>query len=252
MKQRLIAILLLLGCIAVGAAGFLTYKNQDRTAPVITVSDKKMSYTAGDSYDVLLEGVTAKDDRDGDLTDEVFVDKVVPASKKKAVVYYGVMDKSNNVGTARRTVSYHGDNNMGSDASDITPDTSAADEKDGTDTANATQAENTADTQAGTDQNQQNTDQPDATTDNLEAKGEKPAMSLTATSETIARGSNFTALSVVKDVADDKDDKDTLYRQLHVDGTYDTTKSGTYELTYYVQDSDGNTSDPITFTLTVQ
>ena len=249
MKQRVIALLLLLGCVDVGAVGFLTYKNQDRTAPVITVSNKKMSYTAGDSYDGLLEGVTARDDRDGDLTDEVFVDKVVPTSKKKAVVYYGVMDKSNNVGTARKTVSYHGDNNMGSDASDITPDTSSADEKDGTDT---TQPENTADTQAGADQNQQSADQPDATTDNLEAKGEKPAMSLTATSQTIARGSNFTALSVVKDVVDDKDNKDTLYRQLHVDGNYDTTKSGTYELTYYVQDSDGNTSDPITFTLTVQ
>lgn len=249
MKQRLIAILLLLGCIAVGAVGFLTYKNQDRTAPVITVSDKKMSYTAGDSYDGLLEGVTAKDDRDGDLTDEVFVDRVVPTSKKKAVVYYGVMDKSNNVGTARKTVSYHGDNNMGSDASDITPEEADAD---GTGAADTTQPENTADTQKEADQNQQSTDQPDATTDNLEAKGEKPAMALTATSETIARGSNFTALSVVKDVVDDKDDKDTLYRQLHVDGTYDTTKSGTYELTYYVQDSDGNTSDPITFTLTVQ
>lgn len=249
MKQRVIAILLLFGCVAVGAAGFLTYKNQDRTAPVITVSNKKMSYTAGDSYDGLLEGVTAKDDRDGDLTDEVFVDRVVPTSKKKAVVYYGVMDKSNNVGTARKTVSYHGDNNMGSDASDITPEEADAD---GTGAADTTQPENTADTQKEADQNQQSTDQPDATTDNLEAKGEKPAMALTATSETIARGSNFTALSVVKDVVDDKDDKDTLYRQLHVDGTYDTTKSGTYELTYYVQDSDGNTSDPITFTLTVQ
>lgn len=239
MKQKLITVVLLLGCVAVGAVGILTYKKQDRTAPVITVSNKKMSYTAGDSYDKLLKGVTAKDDRDGDLTDQVFVDKVVPTSKKKAVVYYGVMDLSNNVGTARKTVTYHGDNNMGSDAADITPDASAAEE------AEDTQPEKTQDTE-------KQTDQPDATTDTLEADGEKPALSLTATSETITKGSNFSALGMVKDVVDDKDDKDTLYRQLHVDGTYDTTKSGTYELTYYVQDSDGNTSDPIIFTLTVQ
>lgn len=121
MKQRLITIVLLLGCVAVGAVGVLTYKKQDRTAPVITVSDKKMSYTAGDPYDQLLEGITATDNKDGDLTDEVFVDRVVPTSKKKAVVYYGVMDKSNNVGTARKTVTYHGENNMGSDAEDIAP-----------------------------------------------------------------------------------------------------------------------------------
>lgn len=249
MKQRLITIVLLLGCVAVGAVGVLAYKKQDRTAPVITVSDKKMSYTAGDPYDQLLEGVTATDNKDGDLTDEVFVDRVVPASKKKAVVYYGVMDKSNNVGTARKTVTYHGDNNMGSDAEDIAP-------ADNADAENATQPDQSADQeQKDADKqqpDQQQADQPDATTDDLKANGEKPAMSLTATSETIARGSNFNATSMVKDVVDDKDDRDTLFRQLHVDGTYDITKSGTYELTYYVQDSDGNTSDPITFTLTVQ
>lgn len=244
MKQRLITIVLLLGCVAVGAVGVLTYKKQDRTAPVITVSDKKMSYTAGDPYDQLLEGITATDNKDGDLTDEVFVDRVVPTSKKKAVVYYGVMDKSNNVGTARKTVTYHGDNNMGSDAEDIAP-------ADNADAENATQPDQSAD-QEQKDADKQQADQPDATTDDLKANGEKPAMSLTATSETIARESNFNATSMVKDVVDDKDDRDTLFRQLHVDGTYDTTKSGTYELTYYVQDSDGNTSDPITFTLTVQ
>lgn len=248
MKQRLITIVLLLGCVAVGAVGVLTYKKQDRTAPVITVSDKKMSYTAGDPYDQLLEGITATDNKDGDLTDEVFVDRVVPTSKKKAVVYYGVMDKSNNVGTARKTVTYHGENNMGSDAEDIAP-------ADNADAENATQPDQSADQEekdADKQQADQQADQPDATTDDLKANGEKPAMSLTATSETIARGSNFNATSMVKDVVDDKDDRDTLFRQLHVDGTYDTTKSGTYELTYYVQDSDGNTSDPITFTLTVQ
>lgn len=248
MKQRLITIVLLLGCVAVGAVGVLTYKKQDRTAPVITVSDKKMSYTAGDPYDQLLEGITATDNKDGDLTDEVFVDRVVPTSKKKAVVYYGVMDKSNNVGTARKTVTYHGDNNMGSDAEDIAP-------ADNADAENATQPDQSADQEqkdADKQQADQQADQPDATTDDLKANGEKPAMSLTATSETIARESNFNATSMVKDVVDDKDDRDTLFRQLHVDGTYDTTKSGTYELTYYVQDSDGNTSDPITFTLTVQ
>lgn len=248
MKQRLITIVLLLGCVAVGAVGVLTYKKQDRTAPVITVNDKKMSYTAGDPYDQLLEGITATDNKDGDLTDEVFVDRVVPTSKKKAVVYYGVMDKSNNVGTARKTVTYHGENNMGSDAEDIAP-------ADNADAENATQPDQSADQEekdADKQQADQQADQPDATTDDLKANGEKPAMSLTATSETIARGSNFNATSMVKEVVDDKDDRDTLFRQLHVDGTYDTTKSGTYELTYYVQDSDGNTSDPITFTLTVQ
>ena len=37
-----------------------------------------------------------------------------------------------------------------------------------------------------------------------------------------------------------------------IDGNYNVNQAGTYTLQYYVQDSDGNTSDPITFTLTVQ
>ena len=50
--------------------------------------------------------MTAQDDKDGDLTSEVFVEKVVPVSKKKAVVYYGVTDKAKNVGTASQEVIY--------------------------------------------------------------------------------------------------------------------------------------------------
>ena len=39
---------------------------------------------------------------------------------------------------------------------------------------------------------------------------------------------------------------------IYIDGNYNVNQAGTYTLQYYVQDSDGNTSDPITFTLTVQ
>lgn len=241
MKQKLITIILALGCVAVGTIGVLTYKKQDHTAPVITVSNEKMSYIQGDSYDGLLKGVKASDDRDGDLTGQVFVDQIVPVSNKKAVVYYVVMDKANNVGRAKKTVAYQGSDNMGSDADDMSPQEDAG-------TTEENQPAETENIQTASEEQTDNQE----STDSLKADGEKPVMSLVSQSETIARGTNFSPLSMVKDVVDDKDDKDTLYRQLHVDGTYDTTRSGTYEITYYVQDSDGNTSDPITFTLTVQ
>ena len=107
MNQRMVTGLLTAGCIALAGAGYMTYKNQDRTAPEIKVDQsKKIAYTEGEDYGKLLEGVTAQDEKDGDLTNEVFVEKVVPVSKKKAVVYYGVTDKAKNVGTARREVTY--------------------------------------------------------------------------------------------------------------------------------------------------
>ena len=223
MNQRVVTGLLTAGCIALAGAGYMTYKNQDRTAPEIKVDQsEKIVYTEGEDYGKLLEGVTAQDDKDGDLTSEVFVEKVVPVSKKKAVVYYGVTDKAKNVGTARREVTYQ-----------------TAEDSDA--------AEETAQDAAEADQ--QSADQQSAA---LQPNGTRPAMKLAGEAKTIARGTSFNALNEVTDAVDDKDDRDTLFRGLHIDGNYNVNQAGTYTLQYYVQDSDGNTSDPITFTLTVQ
>lgn len=223
MNQRVVTGLLTAGCIALAGAGYMTYKNQDRTAPEIKVDQsKKIAYTEGEDYGKLLEGVTAQDDKDGDLTSEVFVEKVVPVSKKKAVVYYGVTDKAKNVGTASREVTYQ-----------------AAEDSDA--------AEETAQDAAAADE--QSADQQSAA---LQPNGTRPAMKLAEEVKTIARGTSFNALNEVTDAVDDKDDRDTLFRGLHIDGNYNVNQAGTYTLQYYVQDSDGNSSDPITFTLTVQ
>lgn len=223
MNQRVVTGLLAAGCIALAGAGYMTYKNQDCTAPKIKVDQsKKIAYTEGEDYGKLLEGVTAQDEKDGDLTSEVFVEKVVPVSKKKAVVYYGVTDKAKNVGTASREVTYQAAED--SDAAEETaPDAAAADE--------------------------QSADQQSAA---LQPNGTRPAMKLAEEAKTIARGTSFNALNEVTDAVDDKDDRDTLFRGLHIDGNYNVNQAGTYTLQYYVQDSDGNSSDPITFTLTVQ
>lgn len=228
MNQRMVTGLLTAGCIALAGAGYMTYKNQDRTAPEIKVDQsKKIAYTEGEDYGKLLEGVTAQDDKDGDLTSEVFVEKVVPVSKKKAVVYYGVTDKAKNVGTARREVTYQTAED--SDAAEETAqDAAAADEQ---------------------SIDEQSIDQQSAA---LQPNGTRPAMKLAEEAKTIARGTSFNALNEVTDAVDDKDDRDTLFRGLHIDGNYNVNQAGTYTLQYYVQDSDGNTSDPITFTLTVQ
>lgn len=157
----------------------------------------------------------------------MFVEKVVPVSKKKAVVYYGVTDKAKNVGTARREVTYQTAED--SDAAEETAqDAAAADEQ---------------------SIDEQSIDQQSAA---LQPNGTRPAMKLAEETKTIARGTSFNALNEVTDAVDDKDDRDTLFRGLHIDGNYNVNQAGTYTLQYYVQDSDGNTSDPITFTLTVQ
>lgn len=265
MNQRVVTGLLTAGCIALAGAGYMTYKNQDRTAPEIKVDQsKKIAYTEGEDYGKLLEGVTAQDEKDGDLTSEVFVEKVVPVSKKKAVVYYGVTDKAKNVGTVSREVTYQAAE--GSDAAEETAQDTASEEaseeasEDTTQktkkkskkakakkTAEDKKAEETAQDAAAADE--QSADQQSAA---LQPNGTRPAMKLAEEAKTIARGTSFNALNEVTDAVDDKDDRDTLFRGLHIDGNYNVNQAGTYTLQYYVQDSDGNTSDPITFTLTVQ
>ena len=265
MNQRVVTGLLTAGCIALAGAGYMTYKNQDRTAPEIKVDQsEKIAYTEGEDYGKLLEGVTAQDDKDGDLTSEVFVEKVVPVSKKKAVVYYGVTDKAKNVGTASREVTYQAAEDSDA-AEDTAQDTASEDTMQKTDeksekktqkkskkakakkTAEEKKAEDTAQDAAAADQ--QSVDQQSAA---LQPNGTRPAMKLAGEAKTIARGTSFNALNEVTDAVDDKDDRDTLFRGLHIDGNYNVNQAGSYTLQCYVQDSDGNTSDPITFTLTVQ
>lgn len=266
MNQRVVTGLLTAGCIALAGAGYMTYKNQDRTAPEIKVDQsKKIAYTEGEDYGKLLEGVTAQDEKDGDLTSEVFVEKVVPVSKKKAVVYYGVTDKAKNVGTASREVTYQAAEDSDA-AEDTAQDTSSEEVSEDTTqktkkkskkakakkAAEDKKAEETAQDAAAADQqsaDQQSADQQSGT---LQPNGTRPAMKLAEEAKTIARGTSFNALNEVTDAVDDKDDRDTLFRGLHIDGNYNVNQAGTYTLQYYVQDSDGNTSDPITFTLTVQ
>ena len=256
MNQRVVTGLLTAGCIALAGAGYMTYKNQDRTAPEIKVDQsKKIAYTEGEDYGKLLEGVRAQDDKDGDLTSEVFVEKVVPVSKKKAVVYYGVTDKAKNVGTASREVTYQ--ETEGSDAAEETAQDTASEEV-SEDTTQKTKkkSKKAKAKKIAEDKKAEETTQDAAAAEQqsgtLQPNGTRPAMKLAEEAKTIARGTSFNALNEVTDAVDDKDDRDTLFRGLHIDGNYNVNQAGTYTLQYYVQDSDGNTSDPITFTLTVQ
>ena len=125
----------------------------------------------------------------------------------------------------------------------------AADENTAPNTDEVVQ-ENTDDKK--TDTEEQTDTEKNAQDNPLQADGEKPVIALAEQTKTIARGTAFNPLGEVTEAVDDKDDRDTLFKSLHIDGEYNVNKAGTYTLQYYVQDSDGNTSDPIEFTLTVQ
>lgn len=231
MKQEKLVAVLIAGCLILGGAALVVRGSQDRQAPVIKVKKSDITYQEGQGYGELLKGVSAEDNRDGDLTDEVFVDRVVQIKDGKAIVYYGVMDKAKNVGTAKRTVNYVEDGNVPPKTED-------------------TAAENTEQSpDAAASQNEPA--KADANND-LTPVGEAPVIALTTDQVTIAAGTEFDLMSVVKGVADGSDDADSLSTRISVDGQYDVNTPGSYLLHYYVIDSDGNTSEVKTLTLNVQ
>ena len=224
---------LLLGCVILGIISVFIYIGQDHTPPQISIEDADITYTEGEAYTVLMEGISARDDTDGDLTDDIFVDKVIPTGEDTAVVYYGVIDSSKNVATESRKISY-----IPTDGDD--PAEQAAEE--------AEELEEQTEAEAQT----QTVDGQEEQTAGLVPNGQRPVLALNSTSATVAVGAVFDPMSVVQGMVDDKDSADVLSQRVMVDGTYDTAAAGNYSLSFYVMDSDGNTSDPVAFTLTVQ
>lgn len=232
-KLRAAGAALLLGCVILGIISVFIYIGQDHTPPQISIEDADITYTEGEAYTVLMEGISARDDTDGDLTDDIFVDKVIPTGEDTAVVYYGVIDSSKNVATESRKISY-----IPTDGDD--PAEQAAEE--------AEELEEQTEAEAQT----QTVDGQEEQTAGLVPNGQRPVLALNSTSATVAVGAVFDPMSVVQGMVDDKDSADVLSQRVMVDGTYDTAAAGNYNLSFYVMDSDGNTSDPVAFTLTVQ
>lgn len=75
----------------------LKVKVEDLTAPTITLSKSKVTITAGDSFSAKKYLSSAKDTKDGDLTDEVEIDSNVKTSKAGTyTVTYSVSDEAGN------------------------------------------------------------------------------------------------------------------------------------------------------------
>lgn len=79
----------------------------DMTPPVITADSETLEVEAGSDESELLQGLTAADDRDGDLTSEILIGNVSDFTEKGTCnVQYLVFDTSNNVGRYERTVHF--------------------------------------------------------------------------------------------------------------------------------------------------
>lgn len=91
---------------------FITYNivariTEDHTPPVITCMEDTVSVSVADDESVLLRGMAAEDDRDGDLTSAIRVSSMSNFTEPgRRTVSYVVFDKANQAAVCTRTLQY--------------------------------------------------------------------------------------------------------------------------------------------------
>lgn len=81
--------------------------SEDKTIPVITIENEIMDVSLNANDEELLQGVTAYDEKDKELTDKIIVESISRFIEKGiSKVTYSVCDSNNNVATATRKIRY--------------------------------------------------------------------------------------------------------------------------------------------------
>ena len=79
-----------------------------------------------------------------------------------------------------------------------------------------------------------------------------PAFRLTEHQITLKKGTKFNYMDYIREITDDKDSREDLYRKIRVSGEVKTSQAGTYEVSYSVTDSDGHQSNVEKLQVTVE
>lgn len=240
------------------------YTGKDRKAPEIQFDGSAVTYREGEDVSVLLEGVSARDAKDGDVSATLTVSSFYPlADGQTAKVYYAASDKAGNVAREFRIIYYQADGSGALLPSGLEDETSGEESGAGTDAVNTLEAE-TQPPVTGVPETEpeppatqpSETEPPETQARETEpepaASPEAPVLTLGQTEVTINRGQNFYFGSYIASITDDKDSQDDLFRRLNVNGDYDTNTPGTYRIRIFAVDTDGNRSNEVTLTLHVQ
>ena len=103
----MILALLALSLVLLGVSSGVRLLSKDRTLPVIECDQQELRVSTKDGADALLQGVTARDGKDGDLTDAIVVEQIAGTGQAgKVTVTYAVADSDHHVVSCTRTVVY--------------------------------------------------------------------------------------------------------------------------------------------------
>ena len=90
-----------------GGYGLYERLHSDSTSPVISLESDSVTVSVEEGDEAILQGVTARDEKDGDLTDRIFIESRSNfIGKGQFSVTYAVADSDNHVSRASREVIY--------------------------------------------------------------------------------------------------------------------------------------------------
>ncbi len=271
----LLNVILLLFCI-------VRYVQSDRIPPRFLLEATDIIYVPDINPAELIQGISANDDRDGDVSDRIVIEKITEKKKEEtAVVYYAVSDRSGNV--AKLSKLFHAEypelqddaqqdttelQNMVTGQGAYDQESEEKTEPDGENESD-TISEEPDDSEENTDEQkdkeeetldvadpqveapeQEEAEQPEEPVETDHNNG-APELVLGSSEITIDAGTNPPWTEIITTMRDDKDNYETLYYNLHV-SQYNRNRPGTYSVTVYVEDSDGNQSQEIPFTIIVR
>lgn len=252
MKKKGLFILLGLICIAVVGGSGALFITRDKTGPKIIVSeDREIAYGTDSDKTVLLDGVTAIDEKDGDVSDSLRVESVQNNEDGSLEVTYSAVDDSNNVTKLTCKVETLNQKNSDEDAQEET--TEASEENQEENQENTQQDEEDKEAQNQEEANQEEVDDSNSDTDAAIAALPEgsPQLRLSTHQVDLQVGASFQYVDYIESISDDKDETNELYRKIYLTGEVNTSQAGNYEISYYITDSDKNQSNIEKLTVTV-
>ena len=217
------------------------YLGKDRKGPEIFFDEEKqIEYAEGMDEELLLEGVTAVDEKDGDVSDSLLVEKVAGTNGKEVIVTYVARDEANNVGKASRAFTVVGSYG-GGDILPVEGETFETGDMPGTEDTTEAETESNEEGSSGEEEGQ-GENQGEGNNEG-EPAGPNPVLVLNADVIETKKGVAPNWNEVIETMSDDKDDYNTLYNNLKLEGQVKLNEEGEYTVTLYTVDSDGNRSE---------
>ena len=217
------------------------YLGKDRKGPEIFFDEEKqIEYAEGMDEALLLEGVTAVDEKDGDVSDSLLVEKVAGTNGKEVIVTYVARDGANNVGKASRAFTVVGSYG-GGDILPVEEETFETGDMPGTEGTAETETESNEEGSPGEEEGQD--ENQGGGNNEGEPAGPNPVLVLNADVIETKKGVAPNWNEVIETMSDDKDDYNTLYNNLKLEGQVKLNEEGEYPVTLYTVDMDGNRSE---------